>query len=50
MMLRMSYLSVTTLFGAQLSSTIFQLLFLLMDAIAGMPEIIGVHGANVLAM
>jgi hypothetical protein len=37
--------SMQTSYGAQLSMMIFQLLFLSMEAMAGMPEIIGVRGA-----
>jgi hypothetical protein len=37
--------SMQTSYSAQLSMTIFQLLFLSMEAMAGMPEIIGVQGA-----
>jgi hypothetical protein len=50
MMPRMSFLEIMTSYGAQLSRMILQLLFLSIDTMAGMPEIIGVFGENMLAM
>ncbi len=50
MMPSMSFLVMVTSYGAQLSRTILQLLFLLIDTIASIPEIIGVLGEKMLAM
>ena len=44
MMPRMSFLEIMTSYGAQLSRIILQLLFLSIETMAGIPEIIGVFG------
>jgi hypothetical protein len=46
----MSFLEMVTSYGAQLSRTILQLLFLSMETIVGIPETIGVLGEKMLAM
>ncbi len=46
----MSFLSIVTSLGAQLSITILQLLFLSIETTAGMPDNIGFLGAKMVAM
>jgi len=50
MMPRMSFLEIVTSYRAQLSRIILQLLFLSMETMAGIPEIMGVFGEKMLAL
>jgi len=47
MMPKISFQSMMTSYGAQLSKMILHLLFLSMDPMAGMPETVGVLGAKI---